>query len=107
MKNPRRRARRVVRDRLRDLANAPDYRSWREIATELDHLEGGDAWEQDDTSDDYDYLLIQERLRQMRALRKHGDARRLAFDLYEGLHGIPATSPIRRCTASPGSAPSA
>ncbi|WP_028009066.1 DUF3336 domain-containing protein [Solimonas flava] len=87
MKNPPRLARRVVRDRLRDLAAAPDYRSWREIATELDHLEGGDAWKQDDTSDDYDYLLIQERLRQMRALRKRGDARQLAFDLYEGLHG--------------------
>ncbi|MGH8443885.1 MAG: DUF3336 domain-containing protein, partial [Solimonas sp.] len=87
MRNPPRYARRLVRDRLRDLAQAGTYAAWREIAADLDRLEGGDAWRQDDTSDDYDYLLIQERLRQMRALRQRGDARQLAFDLYEGLHG--------------------
>lgn len=87
MKNPPRLLRRVIQSRLRDLAQAGDYATWREVATELDRLEGGETWKQDDTSEDYDYLLIQERLQQMRQLRRRGDARRLTFDLYEGLHG--------------------
>lgn len=73
--------------RLRDLAAATDYASWRAIALELDQLEGADAWKQDETSDDYDYLLIRERLSLMRALRRQGDVRELTFHLGEGLQG--------------------
>jgi len=80
-------SKKLIAARLRDLANADDYRSWREIALELDQLEGGDAWKQDETSDDYDYLLIKERIEQMRRLRKRGDVRQLVHDLAEGLHG--------------------
>ena len=87
MKNPPRMARRVIQLRLRELEQAERYAVWREIAAELDRLEGADAWKQDDTSDDYDYLLIQQRLQQLRLLRRRGDARHLAFDLYESLHG--------------------
>jgi TAG lipase/steryl ester hydrolase/phospholipase A2/LPA acyltransferase len=79
--------RKMVAQRRRDLDNAPDYRAWREIAQELDQLEGGEAWKHDETSDDFDYLLIRERLAELRRLRERGDARQLAFDLYEGLHG--------------------
>ncbi|MES0873222.1 DUF3336 domain-containing protein [Sinimarinibacterium thermocellulolyticum] len=80
-------SRKLIAQRIQDLDNAADYRSWREIALELDRLEGAEDWKQDDTSDDYDYLLIRERLTALRRLRQAGDARQLAFDLYEGLHG--------------------
>lgn len=80
-------SKKLIASRLRDLDNAQDYASWREIALDLDRLEGGDAWKQDEMSEDYDYLLIRERLAQMRELRRAGDVRRLVHDLAEGLHG--------------------
>ncbi|MDB5988439.1 MAG: hypothetical protein JWR16_3492 [Nevskia sp.] len=80
-------SKKLIAARLRDLENADSYRSWREIAGELDRLEGGDAWKQDEMSDDYDYLLIKERLDHMRRLRKRGEVRQLVHDLAEGLHG--------------------
>jgi TAG lipase / steryl ester hydrolase / phospholipase A2 / LPA acyltransferase len=73
--------------RLRDLQHAQTYAGWREIALELDRLEGADAWRQDDSSDDYDHLLIKERLGQMRELRRQGRVGPLVFALGEGLHG--------------------
>lgn len=87
MRNPPRFASRVIRERLRELGLAQTYSSWREIAADLDRLEGADAWSLDDTSDDYDYLLIQERLQRIRRLREQADVRQLAFELHEGLHG--------------------
>jgi TAG lipase/steryl ester hydrolase/phospholipase A2/LPA acyltransferase len=87
MRNPPRVSPPLIAQRRKDLAHASDYRSWREIAQELDRLEGADVWKQDDTSDDYDYLLIKERLSEMRELRRLADAPRLAFKLGEGLHG--------------------
>ena len=80
-------SKKLIATRLRDLDNAQDYKAWRQISLELDSLEGADAWKQDDASDDYDHLLIKERLAEMRALRKGGDVRQLVFNLYEGLHG--------------------
>ncbi|HEY0975167.1 MAG TPA: DUF3336 domain-containing protein [Solimonas sp.] len=87
MRTPPRTTRRLIAQRLQDLDNAANYGDWREIASDLDRLEGADTWKQDETSEDYDYLLIRERLARMRELRKHADARQLAFELYEGLHG--------------------
>ncbi|MCK5770567.1 DUF3336 domain-containing protein [Algiphilus sp.] len=92
-----------LKTRLRDLEHAQDYASWHEIAEELDRLEGLDAWRADDASDDYDYLLIKERLAEMRALRSAGEVRHLAFSLHEGLHGNignianPALHGVARC----------
>jgi predicted acylesterase/phospholipase RssA len=80
-------SKKLIASRLRELEQAQDYSSWREIALDLDRLDGGDAWKQDEMSDDYDYLLIRERLAQMRELRRKGDVRRLVHDLAEGLHG--------------------
>jgi len=77
----------LLKNRRRDLAHAPDYASWKEIAQDLDRLEGGEAWKLDDTCDDFDHLLIKERVSEMRELRRRGDARHLAFNLNEGLHG--------------------
>ncbi|HSW12979.1 MAG TPA: DUF3336 domain-containing protein [Solimonas sp.] len=87
MHNPPRLSDDLLRQRRRDLDHAPDYPTWKQIAQELDALEGGEAWKQDDTCDDFDHLLIKERVSGMRELRRRGDARQLAFDLYEGLHG--------------------
>lgn len=80
-------SKKLIASRLRDLEMAPDYAAWREIAIDLDRLEGADAWKQDETSDEYDYLLIKERLGLMRRLRRSGEVRQLAFHLSESLHG--------------------
>ncbi len=84
-------AKRSFRDpialRLRELEYAQTYSEWREIAQELDRLEGADAWKQDEASEDYDHLLIRERLTQMRRLRSAGEVRHLVHELHEGLHG--------------------
>ncbi|HWY25462.1 MAG TPA: DUF3336 domain-containing protein [Nevskia sp.] len=80
-------SKKLISSRLKDLENAQDYAAWREVALELDSLEGGDAWKQDEMSEDYDYLLIRERLARMRELRRAGNVRRLVHDLAEGLHG--------------------
>jgi len=77
----------LIASRLRDLDRATTYAEWREIALDLDRLEGADAWKQDEMSDDYDYLLIKERLAEMRELRRSGEVRQLVFCLAEGLHG--------------------
>ncbi|MDP3294675.1 MAG: DUF3336 domain-containing protein [Nevskia sp.] len=80
-------SKKLIVSRQRDLDQAVTYAEWQEIATELDRLEGGDAWKQDEMSDDYDYLLIKERLNTLRELRKSGEVRQLVFQLAEGLHG--------------------
>lgn len=80
-------SKKLIASRLKDLAAAAEYRVWREVALELDRLEGADAWKQDETSDEYDYLLIRERLHLMRELRRKGNVRELTFHLAEGLHG--------------------
>jgi len=79
--------RKLATQRLRDLEQASDYAAWKQIALELDVLEGNEAWKLDDASDAYDHLLIKERIAQMRELRRTGAVRRLVFLLYEGLHG--------------------
>ena len=84
---PRRSLRNPLPARQRELEHAPDYATWREIALDLDRLEGVDAWKQDAASEDYDHLLIHERLEEMRRLRSTGEIRRLVHALHEGLHG--------------------
>lgn len=80
-------SKKLINARLRDLDNAADYTAWKQIARELDRIEGADAWRQDEASDDYDHLLIRERLARMRELRNNGDVRQLVFNLAESLHG--------------------
>lgn len=69
------------------MAHATDYAAWRAAAQEHDRLSGGADWRERDESPDYDYRLIQERLHELRALRRHGDVARLVYSLHEGLHG--------------------
>lgn len=73
--------------RLRDLEHAETYSEWADVARDLDRLEGLEGWKQDEASDDYDHLLIRERLNEMRQLRSDGDVRHLVHALHEGLHG--------------------
>lgn len=80
-------ATKLINARRRELEQAASYAEWRELALDLDRLEGSEAWKHDETSDDYDYLLIKERLVEMRELRRAGDVGRLVFCLAEGLHG--------------------
>lgn len=80
-------SRRRIRSLEAELARAPDYAGWRELALELDRLQGLDDWKADETSEDYDYLLIKDRLAQMRALRRRAEVRPLVYMLHEGLHG--------------------
>eukprot|EP01035_Chromulina_nebulosa_P067688 gene67688-92711_t len=68
-------SKKLIASRQKDLDQAANYAEWQEIATELDRLEGADAWKQDEMSDDYDYLLIKERLNTLRELRKSGEVR--------------------------------
>ncbi|MFO1425094.1 MAG: DUF3336 domain-containing protein [Candidatus Competibacteraceae bacterium] len=69
------------------MADATDYATWREAAREHDRWSGAADWRERDESPDYDYLLIRERLNELRALRRHGDTARLVYSLHEGLHG--------------------
>tara|TARA_R110000787_G_scaffold6770_20_gene23578 strand:+ start:6324 stop:7799 length:1476 start_codon:yes stop_codon:yes gene_type:complete len=82
---------RPVRDplprRIRELDAAQSFAEWREIALDLDRLEGAEAWKQDEASDLYDHFLIRERLTDMRRLRESGEVLRLVHTLHEGLHG--------------------
>ncbi len=70
-----------------ELEQAPDYRTWRAIALELDELEGKAQWRAEDETRDYDYRLIRRRLNELRVLREEQRVRELVFALHEGLHG--------------------
>lgn len=72
--------------RVRELEQAQTYTEWREIALDLDRIEGTEAWKQDEASEEYDHFLIRERLDDMRSLRGAGEVRRLVHALHEGLH---------------------
>lgn len=71
----------------RELEAAQDYRSWREIALELDELDGHADWRAQDETRDYDYSLVRGRLNELRQLREEQRVRELVYRLHEGLHG--------------------
>ncbi|MGQ0529828.1 MAG: patatin-like phospholipase family protein, partial [Panacagrimonas sp.] len=77
---------RKQREAHRALAQAVDYRGWREAACELDRLDGRDEWKQDEACDLFDWRLIRSRLRQIRTFREEGLVSRLAHHLRQGLH---------------------
>lgn len=77
---------RTSRELQSALANAGDYKAWREAALELDRREGLDEWREDETSDDYDWRLIRSRLRQLRQYRADNDIKALVHHLRQGLH---------------------
>lgn len=72
---------------LKDLDNAQDYASWREIALAFDRESGLEEWKQRQTSDLYDHHLIRMRLNKLKELRKKHEDIELFYTLNEGIHG--------------------
>ncbi len=68
------------------LANACDYKTWREAAVELDRLEELEEWKSSDASEAYDWRLIRSRLRLIRQFRTERQTLKLAHHLRQGLH---------------------
>ena len=68
------------------LAHAETYEAWRQIATELDTVTGGEAWRADDTSQHYDDRALRDSLLQLTAARRGADPLALADELHRGLH---------------------
>lgn len=71
----------------RDIANATDYKTYREASLAHDALSGADEWKHEDASKDYDYRLIRKRVERMQAARKLQDVYGLMSIIHEGLHG--------------------
>lgn len=69
------------------MAHATDYADWSEAAREHDRLSGAADWKEQTESSEFDYRLIQARLRELSTLRRRGEVARLVFCLHEGLHG--------------------
>ncbi|ODA79537.1 hypothetical protein RJ55_05131 [Drechmeria coniospora] len=57
------------------MQTAETHRQWQAAAQELDALEGNDGWKNDDSSSDYNFPLIKERLRALDDARLRGDIR--------------------------------
>ncbi len=68
------------------LEESTQYSVWCERAQELDALLGLDLWRLENESDDYDYVLIRERLQQLRVYQQQPDLQNLVRALREGLH---------------------
>lgn len=77
---------RQARETRKALDHATDYRAWREAAAQLDRLEGLTDWIEDPASGDYDWSLIDSRLRQLRQYRGAGQVAKLVYYLRQGLH---------------------
>jgi predicted acylesterase/phospholipase RssA len=71
----------------KDLDNAQDYASWREIALEFDRESGLEDWKLRQTSELYDHHLIRMRLNKLKEMRKKKEHVELFYTLNEGIHG--------------------
>ncbi len=69
------------------MKNAATYDEWKRNALEHDDISGRKEWKKKSKSDDYDYVNIQTRLKEIRSLREAGDDIGLLFALNEGIHG--------------------
>lgn len=69
------------------LDHAGSYAEWREIATEMDEIEGLNAWKAEEKTELYSWRLLRNRLNELRQLRANEDVRELVYWLHEGLHG--------------------
>src|ERR1041384_1104718 len=68
------------------IANARDYQTWHDAAQELDRWEGLETWREEESSTDYDFRLIRDRLQLMRKLRQNNDIGKLIYYLRQGMH---------------------
>ncbi|KAG5987294.1 hypothetical protein E4U43_005149 [Claviceps pusilla] len=58
-----------------EMKSAETYQQWTAAASELDQLDGNERWKHDTADGEYDFLLIQERLRALDEARARGDVR--------------------------------
>lgn len=58
---------------------ARTYDEWRACASELDELEGNNAWKRTAESDEYDYWLVRERMKELEDARISCDVNRMLF----------------------------
>lgn len=88
----------------RALDNAKTYTEWEQLGTELDALAGLDLWKLDNSSEDYNYKLIQERLVSLRTLQQQNRINELMRALREGLHHDLGNmgNPVLYCHANVG-----
>ncbi len=68
------------------MRNATDYATWREAATDFDRATGREDWKHEEESDQYDWKLVKNRLRQIRQLRQDGQVAKLVHHLRQGLY---------------------
>jgi hypothetical protein len=64
---------------------ASNYHAWESASKELDRLEGREAWKHRDASPEYDWELVQDRLRQLREAREATDLAASVFLLRTSL----------------------
>lgn len=75
-----------INELSRALDHAKTYTEWEQLGTELDALAGLDLWKLDNSSADYNYELINERLLSLRTLQEKKQIPALLRSLREGLH---------------------
>ncbi|KAF1974387.1 patatin-domain-containing protein [Bimuria novae-zelandiae CBS 107.79] len=61
------------------MREATSYEEWKTAASELDTLEGNDAWKLEDESSEYDAELVKARLEQLDDARLNCDVQRMLF----------------------------
>ncbi|KAF2643353.1 patatin-domain-containing protein [Massarina eburnea CBS 473.64] len=61
------------------LKEAESYEDWTAAVTELDTLEGNDAWKLEDESPEYDYALLKTRLEEIDNARISCDVKRMVY----------------------------
>ncbi len=71
----------------KQLAEAPSYAEWIDLALEHDRVSGKQHWRQIDQTPLYDFNSIRGRLDRLRQLRARHDDVGLLFTLNEGIHG--------------------
>lgn len=70
----------------RAMAHATSYAEWQQAASEYELRSGGHEWREDEQSDDYDHVLVRDRLTTLRRLRYQERVRDMLFELRQGLH---------------------
>lgn len=65
---------------------ATNYEQWAAAGLALDRLQGKEKWKGDNNSPDFDYGLLQDRLKQLQIARQSGDVRSMIFVLRTSLN---------------------
>ena len=86
----------TIRSLKRDLEEAGDYATWREVSEALDELEGGAAWRSEDTSTHYDAGALRDSLHTLERLTRSGSPLALVDALKTGLyqHQLTLSDPL-------------